>query len=165
MGPPECGEGGEYLEGLGFEVMLDIFDLGVDGVGFQAEEAQEFAQGAVAFVDVACDGAALGCEGEAPISLVIHVASIGQSANHVGHGGAAQAEAVRQIAHACVAHAVHQVLDSLEMILGRFGTASLEGGGWGRFRRHGEGCTSGKVGSPSMEIEGLKSVLRLKHSR
>jgi hypothetical protein len=145
VGAPEVGQGREGRERLRAEVMFDVLDLDLDGLGFKPHEGEQFREGAVAVLDVRGDLPALVGEGESPVALVVHKPAAGQAADHVGNGRTAEPEGFGEVGHPGIADTIDELLDPFEVILGGFGAgvaciAGDPGHGW----EHGVGggCAS-----------------------
>ncbi len=135
VGPPEIREGRKRGERLWAEVVFDVLDLILDGLGLEAHQGEEFGEGAMPVLDVGGDLAALFGERESPVALVVHEAASGEATDHVGDGGSAEAEGFGEVGDPGVSDAFNEFLDPFEVILGGFGAciacmAGDPGHGW-----------------------------------
>jgi len=121
MALPETDQFFQHGQSLRAQVMLNILDLGGDGLFFQAKQAQKFSQNLVALLDAGGHGAAIGSEVETAVSFVAQEAARGQASDHVRDGGGGQTQFLGDIGHAGVTLALDKISDPLQMVLGGIG--------------------------------------------
>ena len=113
----QCSECGQRLRR---QVMLDVFDLPLDGLGPQTQQGEERGERVVPVFDVGRDGRSLRGESEAPVALVVDEPPLGEPAHHVGDRGRTEPQRLGQIADPGIPVALDQFLDALQMVFGRF---------------------------------------------
>lgn len=99
------------------DVMLDAFDVAVDGLFVDAQEQEKAGEDLVPEPDVLGDLAAALGQGKTPVAFVAEVTEFSELFHHDADAGAAELEFPGDVRNPGVALGEDEVVDPLEVIL------------------------------------------------